>query len=55
MIKAGVEPTAIVGFDGSEECSVTYTPNTDALPESFEDIDRTVNYKPNIKKLPTRF
>ena len=54
MISVGVNPTAIAGAEEGQTCTVTYTPNTDALPESFDTIDRTVAYKPNLKALPSR-
>lgn len=54
MISVGVKPTAIVGVEEGQTCTVTYTPNTDALPESFDTIDRTVAYKPNLTALPSR-
>lgn len=56
MVKAGVDDSAITGYNPeSKSCDVIYDPKTDLLPESFSDIDRTVNYVPVTSSLPDSF
>ena len=55
-IKANIDATAIAGYNpGTKSCDVVYNPQTDALPESFADINRTVNYVPITSSLPDSF
>ena len=56
MVKAGVDDSAITGYNPENKtCDVIYDPKTDLLPESFSDIDRTVNYVPVTSSLPDSF
>ena len=55
-VKCGVDATAIEGYNpDSKTCDVIYNPDTDLLPQSFDSIDRTVNYVANTANLPTYF
>ena len=55
-VKANVDASAITGYNPeSKSCDVIYNPKTDALPTSFDAINRTVNYTANTSGLPTSF
>lgn len=55
-VKANVDASAISGYNpDSKTCDVIYNPDTDALPTSFDDINRTVNYVPVTSSLPNSF
>lgn len=55
-VKANVDASAITGYNPeSKKCDVIYNPKTDALPTSFDAINRTVNYTANTSGLPTSF
>lgn len=55
-VKANVDASAITGYNPeSKSCDVIYNPKTDALPTSFDAINRTVNYTANTSELPTSF
>lgn len=55
-VKANVDASAITGYSPeSKSCDVIYNPKTDALPTSFDAINRTVNYTANTSGLPTSF
>lgn len=55
-VKANVDASAITGYNPeSKTCDVIYNPKTDALPTSFDAINRTVNYTANTSGLPTSF
>lgn len=55
-VKANVDASAISGYNPeSKSCDVIYNPKTDALPKSFDSIDRTVNYVANTANLPGGF
>ena len=55
-IKANVDASAITGYNPeSKKCDVIYNPKTDALPTSFDAINRTVNYTANTSGLPSSF
>lgn len=55
-IKANVDASAISGYSPeSKACDVIYNPKTDALPQSFNSINRTVNYLANTSGLPRSF
>ncbi len=56
MVDVGVNDAAITGYNpDSKNCDVIYKPDTDALPTSFDDINRTVNYVPVTDSLPSNF
>lgn len=55
-VKANVDASAIEGYNpDSKKCDVIYDPKTDALPESFDAINRDVNYVPHTGSLPESF
>ena len=55
-VKANVDASAIDGYNpDSKKCDVIYDPKTDALPESFDAINRDVNYVPHTGSLPESF
>lgn len=55
-VKANVDASAITGYNPeSKKCDVIYNPKTDALPTSFDAINRTVNYTANTSGLPSSF
>lgn len=55
-VKANVDASAIEGYNpDSKKCDVIYDPKTDALPESFDAINRDVNYVPHTGSLPEAF
>lgn len=55
-VKAKVDASAIEGYNpDSKKCDVIYDPKTDALPESFDAINRDVNYVPHTGSLPESF
>lgn len=55
-VKANVDASAITGYNPeSKTCDVIYNPKTDALPTSFDAINRTVNYTANTSGLPSSF
>lgn len=55
-VKANVDASAITGYNPeSKTCDVIYNPKTDALPTSFDAINRTVNYTANTSGLPASF
>lgn len=55
-VKANVDASAITGYNPeSKSCDVIYNPKTDALPTSFDAINRTVNYTANTSELPSSF
>lgn len=54
VVKAKVNHKAVDGYKPkSKKCEVNYSPNTKALPTSFERVIRNVYYKPDITALPT--
>ena len=56
IVNAGVDDSAVAGYNpDSKTCDVIYDPNTDALPESFDAINRDVNYVPHTGSLPESF
>lgn len=55
-VKANVDASAITGYNPeTKSCDVIYNPKTDALPTSFDSINRTVNYVPVTSSLPSSF
>ena len=55
-VKANVDASAISGYSPeSKTCDVIYNPKTDALPQSFDSINRTVNYLADTSGLPKSF
>ncbi len=55
-VKANVDVSAIPGYSPeSKTCDVIYNPKTDALPQSFDSINRTVNYLADTSGLPRSF
>lgn len=55
-VKAKVDASAITGYNPeTKTCDVIYNPNTDALPISFDAVERTVNYTADTTDLPTEF
>lgn len=55
-VKAGIDASAITGYNpGTKSCNVVYNPKTDALPTSFDAINRDVNYVPHTGSLPDSF
>jgi DNA repair exonuclease SbcCD ATPase subunit len=56
IVNAGVDDSAVAGYNpDSKTCDVIYDPKTDALPESFDAINRDVNYVPHTGNLPESF
>lgn len=56
IVNAGVDDSAVAGYNpDSKTCDVIYDPKTDALPESFDAINRDVNYVPHTSNLPESF
>lgn len=55
-VKADVDASAITGYHPeSKKCDVIYNPKTDALPTSFDAVNRTVNYTADTSGLPSGF
>lgn len=55
-VNAEVDASAITGYNPeTKTCDVIYNPNTDALPISFDAVERTVNYTADTTDLPTKF
>lgn len=55
-VKANVDASAISGYNPENKtCEVIYNPNTDILPQSFDSINRTVNYLADTSGLPQSF
>lgn len=56
LVRLLPDPSAIEGYNpDTKQVDVIYNPNDDALPESFDDVKRTVNYIPNTSRLPSSF